>query len=138
LARPQAPERSESAIPALRGDLGRSRMMRRAAGLIASVVLFVAAPAGAAGAETRVTNDGTAGSYTRYDGQSDATMTACSTGRRSQNEPTVAVDPTNAMIMTAGSNDYCAEIENGSGNVWAGYYRSTDGGQTWSNSLVPG
>jgi len=113
-------------------------MMRRAAGLIASVVLLVAAPAGAAGAETRVTNDGTAGSYTRYDGQSDATMTACSTGRRSQNEPTVAVDPTNAMIMTAGSNDYCAEIENGSGNVWAGYYRSTDGGQTWSNSLVPG
>ena len=112
--------------------------MRRAAGLIASVVLLVAAPAGAAGAETRVTNDGTAGSYTRYDGQSDATMTACSTGRRSQNEPTVAVDPTNAMIMTAGSNDYCAEIENGSGNVWAGYYRSTDGGQTWSNSLVPG
>jgi len=113
-------------------------MMRRAAGLIASVVLLVAAPAGAAGAETRVTNDSTAGSYTRYDGQSDATMTACSTGRRSQNEPTVAVDPTNAMIMTAGSNDYCAEIENGSGNVWAGYYRSTDGGQTWSNSLVPG
>jgi len=112
--------------------------MRRAAGLIASVVLLVAAPAGAAGAETRVTNDSTAGSYTRYDGQSDATMTACSTGRRSQNEPTVAVDPTNAMIMTAGSNDYCAEIENGSGNVWAGYYRSTDGGQTWSNSLVPG
>jgi hypothetical protein len=113
-------------------------MMRRAAGLIASVVLLVAAPAGAAGAETRVTNDGTPGSYTRYDGQSDATMTACSTGRRSQNEPTVAVDPTNAMIMTAGSNDYCAEIENGSGNVWAGYYRSIDGGQTWSNSLVPG
>jgi len=112
--------------------------MRRAAGLIASVVLLVAAPAGAEGAETRVTNDSTAGSYTRYDGQSDATMTACSTGRRSQNEPTVAVDPTNAMIMTAGSNDYCAEIENGSGNVWAGYYRSTDGGQTWSNSLVPG
>jgi hypothetical protein len=42
------------------------------------------------------------------------------------------------MIMVAGSNDYCAEIENGSGNVWTGYYRSIDGGQTWSNSLVPG
>ena len=40
--------------------------------------------------------------------------------------------------MVAGSNDYCAEIQNGSGNLWAGYYRSTDGGATWSNSLVPG
>jgi hypothetical protein len=29
-------------------------------------------------------------------------------------------------------------MTNGVGNVWAGYYRSTDGGQTWSNSLVPG
>ena len=112
--------------------------MRRTAGLIATVVLLVAAPAGGAAADTRVTNDGTPRSYTRYDGATDATMTACSTGRRSQNEPSVAVDPTNAMIMVAGSNDYCAEIENGSGNVWTGYYRSTDGGQTWSNSLVPG
>ena len=51
-------------------------MMRRTAGLIATVVLLVAAPAGAAGAETRVTNDGTPGSYTRYDGGSDATMQA--------------------------------------------------------------
>ena len=41
-------------------------------------------------------------------------------------------------MIVAGSNDYCAEIENGSGNVWAGYYRSTDSGVTWSNSLVPG
>jgi hypothetical protein len=50
----------------------------------------------------------------------------------------VAVDPRNAMVVVAGSNDYCAEIENGSGNVWAGYYRSTDGGATWANSLVQG
>ena len=35
------------------------------------------------------------------------------------------------MIMVAGSNDYCAEIGNGSGNSGPGYYRSTDGGQTW-------
>jgi hypothetical protein len=112
--------------------------MRRTAGLIATVVLVAAAPVGVAGAETRVTNDGTPGSYKRYDGATDATMLSCSTGRRTQNEPSVAVDPANTMIMVAGSNDYCAEIQNGSGNVWAGYYRSTDGGQTWSNSLVPG
>jgi hypothetical protein len=48
------------------------------------------------------------------------------------------VDPRNPAVVIAGSNDYCAEIQNGSGNVWAGYYRSTDGGATWANSLVPG
>ena len=61
---------------------------------------------------------------------------ACSTGRRSQNEPTVAVDPRNTAVVVAGSNDYCAQIVNG--DVWAGYYRSTDGGATWQDSLVPG
>jgi hypothetical protein len=112
-------------------------MMRSAAGFVAAVVLMAAGPVGVAAADTRVTND-TNGSYARYDGAVDATMLSCSTGRRTQNEPSVAVDPRNPSIMVAGSNDYCAEIQNGSGNVWAGYYRSTNGGATWSNSLVPG
>jgi hypothetical protein len=85
---------------------------------------------------SRVTRDATPGSYLRYDGTSDATMAACSSGRRSQNEPTVAVDPHNPLVVVAGSNDYCAQIVNG--DVWAGYYRSTDGGATWQDSLVPG
>jgi hypothetical protein len=84
----------------------------------------------------RVTRDGTASSYLRYDGSTDATTTACSTGRRSQNEPTVAVDPHNTQVVVAGANDYCAQIVNG--DVWTGYYRSTDGGSTWQDSLVPG
>jgi hypothetical protein len=113
-------------------------MLRTGAGLVVALALLAVGPVGAAAADTRVTRDDTAGSYTRYNGTPDATMTSCSTGRRTQNEPSVAVDPTNPLIMVAGSNDYCAEIENGSGNVWAGYYRSTDGGTTWSNSLVPG
>jgi hypothetical protein len=111
--------------------------MRKASGLIAAVALLAAGPVGAAGADTLVTNDSD-GSYARYDGAVDATMASCSTGRRTQNEPTVAIDPTSPSIMVAGSNDYCAEIQNGSGNVWAGYYRSTDGGASWSQSLVPG
>ena len=111
--------------------------MGRRAAFIAAVALLAAVPVGAATADVRVTND-TAGNYQRYDGTSDPTMASCSTGRRTQNEPSVAVDPRNTSIIVAGSNDYCAEIENGSGNVWAGYYRSTDGGATWSNSLVPG
>ena len=111
--------------------------MRTRARFIATVVCLAALPVGVAAADTRVTND-TAGNYQRSDGSVDATMASCSTGRRTQNEPSVAVDPLNPLVMVAGSNDYCAEIENGSGNVWAGYYRSTDGGASWSNSLVPG
>src|SRR6266702_7511018 len=84
----------------------------------------------------RVSRDHQAGSYTRYDGTSDATMTACSTGKRSQNEPTVAVNPHNPNVVVAGSNDYCAALVNG--DVWSGYYRSTDGGANWQDSLVPG
>jgi len=87
-------------------------------------------------ANTRVTRDATSGSYLRYDGTSDATMAACSTGRRSQNEPTIAVDPHNTQVVVAGSNDYCAAIVNG--DVWPGYYLSTDGGGSWNDSLVPG
>src|SRR2546426_7071823 len=84
----------------------------------------------------RVSRDHQAGSYARYDGGSDATMTACSTGKRAQNEPSVAVNPHNPSVVVAGSNDYCAALVNG--DVWSGYYRSTDGGATWQDSLVPG
>src|SRR5213595_2877395 len=103
---------------------------------IGAVVLVCAGGALATPANVKVTNDGTASSYLRYDGTSDATTAACSTGRRSQNEPTVAVDPHNTSVVVAGANDYCAAIVNG--DVWAGYYRSTDGGSSWQDSLVPG
>jgi hypothetical protein len=104
----------------------------------AAVVVAVAASVGGAalGGDVRVTNDATALSYLRYDGTSDATTEACSTGRRSQNEPTVAVDPNDPSVVVAGANDYCAAIVNG--DVWAGYYRSADGGASWQDGLVPG
>jgi hypothetical protein len=89
-----------------------------------------------AGGDVRITRDASPGSYVRYDGATDPTMHACSTGRRAQNEPAVAVDPRNSSVVVAGSNDYCAQIING--DTWAGYYRSTDGGSSWSDSLVPG
>ena len=107
--------------------------------VLAALSLVVAgAFSGAAfgAANVRVTRDSAASSYLRYDGSSDATTTACSTGRRSQNEPTVAVNPHNPQVVAAGANDYCAQIVNG--EVWAGYYRSTDGGASWHDSLVPG
>src|SRR5256714_10599925 len=105
---------------------------------IASIVAFAVAFTSSAlgvGANARVTRDDTASSYLRYDGTSDATTTACSTGRRSQNEPTVAVDPHNPSIVTSGSNDYCTQIVNG--DVWPGYYRSTHAATSCPASLVP-
>jgi hypothetical protein len=93
------------------------------------------APALAA-TNNRVTNDAAAGSYTRYDGGTDASLTGCSTGRRAQNEPAIAVNPHDTDVISAGSNEYCRQTVGG--DVWAGYYRSEDGGATWTNSLVPG
>ena len=107
--------------------------------LVAVAALLAASfsrPAVALSGDSRVTVDGTPGSYLRYDGASDATTAACSTGRWPQNEPTVAVNPHNIQVIVAGANDYCAQIVNG--DVWTGYYRSTDGGSTWKDSLVPG
>jgi hypothetical protein len=105
--------------------------------LVTAVLLvgFSGAAFGLSG-NVRVTRDATSASYLRYDGSSDATTAACSTGKRSQNEPAVAVDPHDTDVVVAGSNDYCAAIVNG--DTWAGYYRSTDGGATWQDSLVPG
>ncbi len=102
----------------------------------AALTVSFGGPALAVSGDARVTDDGTPGSYLRYDGASDSTTAACSTGRRPQNEPTVAVDPHNTQVIVAGANDYCAQIVNG--EVWSGYYRSTDGGSSWRDSLVPG
>ena len=115
----------------------RSGFLRSGVALVACAVSLVPAGVGASGStNVRVTQDNRAGSYTRYDGGTDDTMRDCSINRRSQNEPAIAVDPHNTNVVTAGSNDYCAATVNG--DVWAGYYRSTDGGAKWHDSLVPG
>src|SRR3954467_2978452 len=67
--------------------LMRSRWPALGLALALVVVVFGVSGSALGGAgDVRVTNDVTASSYTRYDGSSDATTTACSTGRRSQNE----------------------------------------------------
>jgi hypothetical protein len=114
-------------------------MKRRLLALPLAVFLMALSAPGSAvppSGDGLVTDDDHAGAYRRYDGGTDQTMARCSTGRRQQNEPTVAVDPGNTDVVVAGANDYCAAIVNG--EVWTGYYRSTDRGRTWSLSLLPG
>jgi hypothetical protein len=61
---------------------------------------------------------------------------ACGQNLRQQNEPTSAVDPALPTVVTSGSNDYCTvEV---AGGTWTGFYRSTDSGSTWTDSLLPG
>jgi len=63
-------------------------------------------------------------------------ITACGQNRRQQNEPSVAVDARTPSIVVAGSNDYCTvEL---AGGTWTGFYRSTNSGATWADSLLPG
>lgn len=105
-----------------------------------ALVLSQSSP-GLAGTNIRVTHDqnstyvsadmmGGTGTYT------DPTLQRCGVDRREQNEPTIAIDPRNPSVRTAGSNDYCTiPID---GDAWAGFYRSSDGGNTWVDSLLPG
>src|SRR5438128_8088523 len=78
------------------------------------------------------------------------------TAAATQNEPTVAVDPNNANLIVAGSNDYVTRtwscMINGTpcsalGDGYSGTYYSNDGGQTWCcvatdpshlGTLIPG
>jgi len=75
-------------------------------------------------------------SYVRYDGGSDEVTEGCSDNNAQQNEPTASVAPHDASLMTSGSNDYCGVPT--MGGTWAGFYYSSNGGSSWTNSLLPG
>jgi hypothetical protein len=122
--------------------------------IAAALLTFVALGfATAAQADVKITDQ----TYVRHDGGFDDTITNCNSeatdpgpdgpppggdgtiegsGERQQNEPTAAVDPLNTEHMTAGANDYCAVQT--VGDAWAGFYYSSNGGDSWTNSLLPG
>lgn len=121
----------------------RPHLAGMAASVALTLVLITATLTSAATlGDVRVTNDqggagylsteqlGGTGSYT------DNTLKSCGDDRRQQNEPTIATNPRNPTIMTSGSNDYCTTPT--TGDAWAGYYYSTNAGQTWIDSLLPG
>src|SRR5512133_1272149 len=99
---------------------------------------------------TRLTNDngangGYVSAYTLATGNpyTDATLNECSISRGRQNEPAIAVDPRNTSVLLGSSNDYCGVYNRGIaagavGPIWLGYYRSLNGGSSWTSSLVPG
>ncbi len=58
------------------------------------------------------------------------------TAERQQVEPTIAVDPRNPTVIVAGAQDY--RLLSVGGHRWHGFYRSVDGGMSWTVSLVPG
>lgn len=98
------------------------------------------ATAATASTNHRVTQD-QGGSYVSADQMAGGTytdnvLTTCSNDRRPQNEPTLAIDPRNTSVWASGSNDYCT-VETAH-DAWAGFYRSTDGGTSWTDSLLPG
>jgi hypothetical protein len=137
------------AVPFGRDGQVGIRGTRRSAATLASSMAVVAAlllPGAAAadspsaGANVRVTVD-TGSSYVSSDQlaggtYSDTVLTRCGTDRRMQNEPTLAIDPRNATVWASGSNEYCTVPT--VGDAWAGFYRSTDTGATWTDSLLPG
>jgi len=126
-----------------------------AAALACLAVFFAVGGAGAStpGTDARVTVDcvpdagcgGYVSAYTLATGipYTDATLAECSISHGRQNEPSVAVDPRNTSLLLGSSNDYCPVYNRGIaagaiGPIWLGYYRSLDGGASWTNSLVPG
>jgi len=88
-------------------------------------------------ADTRVTRNYQAGSYLRY-GSGNALTTACSTGRRRQWEPSVAIDPAAPTTISIAANDSCTAAGDGSFRSWPSLHRSIDGGQSWHSALLPG
>jgi hypothetical protein len=52
---------------------------------------------------------------------------------RDQNEPTIAYNPNNPLQLVAGSNYFSPDHMNSR----TAYYRSTDGGWTWSEGILP-
>ncbi len=60
-----------------------------------------------------------------------------------QNEPSLAVSSRNSLHLLAGANDYrtvdLPGLPNGeTGDAWLGVFKSYDGGQTWTSTLLPG
>src|SRR5215204_1055014 len=146
-----------------KGQGERRRVLRKTVLLLASVgaalllasgvALAVTNVGGSDGSDDRVTSQ----TYVRHDGGTDAGIQHCNSAAsnpaedndpndndadsndggnlRQDNEPFSVVDPTDPDTVVAGWNDYCL-TDLGAG--WEGFAYSPDGGENWTNSIVPG
>ena len=124
--------------------------MRRLAlvGVLAVALIAVGiAGASTPGADVRLTNDNSqyVSAYTLATGipYTYQTLQECSISRGRENEPSAQLDPRDTSVLLGSSNDYCGVYNRGAaagavGPIWLGYYRSTNGGSTFTSSLVPG
>ena len=112
-----------------------------ATAFVAVALVVVALPLGAhaSGPAVGANDDKITGGiqYVRYDGGTDATIQLCNDrspdvfGAYTQNnEPFSVVSPGDPNLVLTGWNDYCSG--------WMGLGFSTDGGSSWTDSLVPG
>jgi hypothetical protein len=116
---------------------------RHAALVAAAAILMLVSPlpasaspvtgGGADGTDDKVSGQ----TYVRHDLGQDDTIELCNStdpadfGNLTQNnEPFSVVSPTNPDLVIAGWNDYCSG--------WMGLGFSTNRGEDWTNSLVPG
>ena len=119
----------------------RSALICTVAAVAALAAPSAAMAAPGPGANVRVTVDnGSQGAYQSADQLSggnytDPVLARCGHDRRMQNEPTLAIDPRDASVWASGSNDYCTVPT--AGDAWAGFYRSTNSGASWTDSLLP-
>ena len=124
-------------------------------GLVAAVVMV--APSNAQTPSADGDDKITGQAYVRHDGGTDTGIAHCNNtatnpagdnnpndadvdsndggSRRQGNEPYSVIDPTEPSHVFAGWNDYClTDLAAG----WQGFAYSLDGGETWTNSIVPG
>ena len=120
----------------------RPNRLRRGVAVIAAASAAALPVAVTAVSDAAVSPDGAVSvdaPYVKANGRTPTAgdaIQACGENRRQQNEPSTAVDARDPSIVVSGSNDYCTvEI---AGGTWTGFYRSTDSGASWTNSLVPG
>jgi hypothetical protein len=97
--------------------------------LVAAALLVSAAAAATAGTDVRVSTHDliTSDPYVASSGPPDVLQ---------QNEPSVAVHPSNASLLAVGMND--VRTLGVSNDAWQGLAFSTNGGASWTESLVPG
>ena len=108
----------------------RRRVLQLAGGVTFVLVLVTAAAAATAGTDVRVSTHDliTTDAYaSAVGGPADVLQ---------QNEPQIAIHPTNPNVLAVGMND--VRTLGVSGDAWQGLAVSGDGGATYTESLVPG